>query len=79
MKDDCFDFTLFRIIGTNQNFEDSDNNRNISKIEHWLYGQCNNDTKIFNSKEGSYYNNEKGFKWPVIAHGLLIKIYNYII
>ena len=91
MNDDGFDFTLFRIIGSNQYLEESDNNRNIYKIDHWLYGQCNNNTdtqginnlmyqdyfnksacikKYFNSKEGRYYsNNEKGFKWPVIAHG----------
>ena len=104
MNDDGFDFTLLRIIGSNQYLEESDDNRNISKIDHWLYGQCNNDTdtlgisnlihqnyfnksacikKYFNSKEGRYYsNNEKGFKWPVIAHGNYnnnIQFYNIIV
>ena len=41
--DEGFDFTLFRIIGTNKLFEGS-NDRNISKFDHWLYGQCNNET-----------------------------------
>jgi len=43
-KDEGFDFTLFRIIGTIQYFEGSAIEKNISKIDHWLYGQCNNET-----------------------------------
>ena len=44
LKDEGFDFTLFRIIGTNKYFEASSIEKNISKIDHWLYGQCINET-----------------------------------
>jgi len=34
LKDEGFDFTLFRIIGTNRYLEADSNNRNISKFDH---------------------------------------------
>ena len=43
-KDEGFDFTLFRVIGTNRYLDVNGTDRNISQIDHWLYGQCNNDT-----------------------------------
>ena len=43
-KDEGFDFTLFRIIGTNRYLDANVTDKNIFKIDHWLYGQCNNDT-----------------------------------
>ena len=43
-NDEGFDFTTFRIIGTNKFFEVTDFDQNLSEIDHWLYGQCNNES-----------------------------------
>ena len=43
-NDEGFDFTSFRIIGTNKFFEVTDFDQNLLDIDHWLYGQCNNDS-----------------------------------
>jgi hypothetical protein len=38
------DFTVFRIIGIDTYFHVYVKHKNISQIDHWLYGYCNNDT-----------------------------------
>jgi len=38
------DFTVFRIIGIDTYFHLYLEHKNLSKIDHWLYGYCNNDT-----------------------------------
>jgi len=44
LEEEGFDFTLFRIIGANTYLEVNGTDRNISTIDHWLYGQCNKET-----------------------------------
>ena len=41
--DEGVDFTYFRIIGYNINFNIYVEDRNLSKYDHWLYGPCNNE------------------------------------
>ena len=38
------DFTRYRIIGFNDFFYYYLNDKNLSRYDHWLYGNCNNDT-----------------------------------
>ena len=38
------DFTIFRVIGIDTYFHLYLEHKNLSKIDHWLYGYCNNDT-----------------------------------
>ena len=38
------DFTAFRVIGIDTYFHKYVEDKNISKIDHWLYGFCNNDS-----------------------------------
>ena len=38
------DFTVFRVIGIDTYFHLYLEHKNLSKIDHWLYGFCNNDT-----------------------------------
>ena len=41
-----FDFTAFRVIGVDDLFYDEymNNPNNLSNVNHWLYGYCNNNT-----------------------------------
>ena len=42
-----FDYDSFRIYGIREYIDTfSTSNRNISEYEHWLYGNCNNDSDI---------------------------------
>ena len=44
LNDEGFDFTAFRIIGTNKYLEVTNFDKNLQDIDHWLYGQCNNES-----------------------------------
>ena len=41
---DGVDFTYFRIVGFDIYFESYIKDKNLSEYDHWLYGQCNNET-----------------------------------
>ena len=38
------DFNKIEIIGTNVDIDSYVNDRDLSKYNHWIYGQCNNDS-----------------------------------
>ena len=42
--DSGVDFRSFRIIGFQTFFNEYEGDKNISKLDHWLYGFCNNET-----------------------------------
>lgn len=39
-----FDFQIFRAIGFENYIDDYKNNKNLSEIDHWLYGPCNKES-----------------------------------
>ena len=39
-----FDFTYFNLIGLETYIQDYENDNNLTKYNHWLYGFCNNET-----------------------------------
>ena len=41
-----FDFTAFNLIGLETYFKNYENEKDISKYNHWLYGLCNKETDI---------------------------------
>ena len=43
---DNFDFTSFNLIGIEEYFQVYENDKDISKYNHWLYGLCNKDIDI---------------------------------
>ena len=80
-----FDHSSFRIIGMQISLNIYINifNRNISKIDHWLYGPCDIydpfDEEVINkfacikkyydSKKNKYYNfNDTNFQWPYMKY-----------
>ena len=43
---DIFDFTSFNLIGLETYFQAYENDKDISKYNHWLYGYCNKEIDI---------------------------------
>ena len=43
---DNFDFTSFNLIGIETYFQTYENNKDLSKYNHWLYGLCNKEIDI---------------------------------
>ena len=39
-----FDFTYFNLIGLEKNVNDYENDNDLTKYNHWLYGYCNNES-----------------------------------
>ena len=40
------DFTKFRVVGIEKNFEEYLVAKDIKTMNHWLYGKCDNDSDI---------------------------------
>ena len=43
---DNFDFTIFNLIGLETYFQNYENDKDLSKYNHWLYGFCNKEIDI---------------------------------